>query len=89
MPVRKFRLRRIESVPKPQGGKYTKWQNGTWLAHWASRLPHPEKLDQGESNFVYRDLTSVIEQLVQRAGRWVSVATSQSLVCNADIPGLR
>jgi hypothetical protein len=76
---RDIKVRRIESVSKPKKGEvFTKWQNGTWLANWASQLPHPDKLDGPESNFLYRDLTSIIVKLIQRKGSWFSVAPKPS-----------
>jgi hypothetical protein len=62
----RIRIRRIEAVPKPGEGKeYTKFQEGTWLAHWASRLSEPERLAEENENFLHRDLTPILIEVVK------------------------
>jgi hypothetical protein len=79
---RRVRVRRIDPVSKTAGpAGFTKWQNGTWLAHCATRLPNPHQLDTSESKFLYRDLTPILMDVVEQTkGDWLTDSAESSIV---------
>lgn len=62
----RVKIRRINAVPKPEVGQaFTKFQQGTWLAHWAAKISPPNQGESSNERFLYRDLTSIVLESVE------------------------
>lgn len=66
----RVKIRRISPISKPEDGKaYTKFQQGTWLAHWAAKISSANQVQGASDSVLYKDLTPVVLETVEEMQR--------------------